>query len=282
MDINEHYDDFTGATHQLQIRTGQKATNPMTLNFERGQSESPRGHAFVYFSDAANPGTIAATYLVVLPVSVDFAKYMPPFLVGQVPEMGEDGITAFAFPPAPEPVGDLANLQEMAERRDDDLINAGTASLTDVMHLMTVVGEIVEEYAALCNKTGSPILPNQEEQPPEALESADAGVDDVVYGLMSEADQLGELTKLVGRLRFATEGGDTPTAEDASGRIRSLGRHMPSNRHINKLLDTAQSSSPDGAKLAQLYLERAYSLLREDYLRVKSIDDEIQATGIME
>jgi hypothetical protein len=253
----------------------------MTLNFERGQPDSPRGHAFVYFTDAADPGTIAATYLVVLPVNVDFAKYMPPFLVGQVPEMGEDGITAFAFPPSPEPVGDLTNLQEMADRRDDDLINAGTASLTDVMHLMTVVGKIVEEYAARCNEAGPQIL---DQQPSEALESADgdAGVDDVVYGLMSEADQLGELTKLVGRLRFATEGGDRPTAEDASGRIRSLGRHMPSNRHIDQLLDAAQSSSPDGAKLAQLYLERAYSLLREDYLRVKSIDDEIQATGIVE
>jgi len=257
----------------------------MALNFERGKVDSPRGHAFVYFSDAANPGTIAATYLVVLPVSVDFAKYMPPFLVGQVPDMGEDGITAFAFPPAPEPVGDLSDLMAMADRRDDDLINGGTASLTDAMHLMSVVGEIVEEYAALCNEAGSPILPNspnQEGQTPEALESAETGVDDVVYGLMSEADQLGELTKLVGRLRFATEGGDTPTADDASGRIRSLGHHIPSNRNIDQLLDAAQSSSPDGAKLAQLYLERAYSLLREDYLRVKSIDDEIQATGIVE
>jgi len=251
----------------------------MALNFERGKPDSPRGHAFVYFNDAANPGTIAATYLVVLPVSVDFSKYMPPFLVGQVPDMGEDGITAFAFPPAPEPMANLAALQEMADRRHDDLLNAGTASLTDVMHLMTVVGEIVEEYAALCNEAGSPIL---DEQSPDALESADVGVDDVVYGLMSEADQLGELTKLVGRLRFATEGGDVPTAEDASGRIRSLGRHMPSNRHIDQLLDAAQSTSSDGAKLAQLYLERAYSLLREDYLRVKSIDDEIEATGIVE
>lgn len=254
----------------------------MALNFERGQTGSPRGHAFVYFSDAANPGTIAATYLVVLPVSVDFAKYMPPFLVGQVPDMGEDGITAFAFPPAPEPVGDLTELMAMADRRDDDLINGGTASLSDAMHLMTVVGEIVEEYTALCNDAGSSVLGNQEDQAPEALESPDAGVDDVVYGLMSEADQLGELTKLVGRLRFATEGGDSPTADDASGRIRSLGRHMPSNRHIDQLLDAAQSTSPDGAKLAQLYLERAYSLLREDYLRVKSIDDEIQATGIVD
>ncbi|NQW15875.1 MAG: hypothetical protein HQ478_00145 [Chloroflexi bacterium] len=251
----------------------------MALNFERGRSDSPRGHAFIYFTDAASPGAIAATYAVVLPLSVDFSKYMPPFLVGQVPDMGEDGITAFAFPPAPEPVSDLASVQNMADRRDDDLINAGTASLTDVMHLMTVVGEIVEEYAGLCAQTGPPTL---EERPTDELESGDTGVDDVVYGLMSEADQLGELTKLVGRLRFATEGGDIPTGEDASARIRSLGRNLPSNRHIDQLLGAAQSSSPDGAKLAQLYLERAYSLLREDYLRVKSIDDEIEATGIVE
>ncbi len=69
----------------------------MDLNFERGDADSPRGHAVVYYRDPADPGKVAATYVIVLPVSVDFSKYMPPFLAGQVPNLGDKAITAFAF-----------------------------------------------------------------------------------------------------------------------------------------------------------------------------------------
>ena len=67
-------------------------------------------------------------------------------------------------------------------------------------------------------------------------------------------------------------------AEKPAANVRALGKHIPPNRQIDSLLDAAVSSSESGAKLAQLYLERAYSLLREDYLRVKAIDEEIAAT----
>jgi hypothetical protein len=246
----------------------------MALNFRRGDPANPRGHAFVYFTDASDMTTVAATYVIVLPVEVDFAKYMPPFLAGQVPNMSEGSLSCFAFPPAPEKMDDLEALERKAAQREDDLIDAGSASMGDVMHLMTVVGEIVDEYAALCEVGSSDAESVDEPEPREALS---AEVDDVVYSMMSEADQLGELTKLVGRLRYATEGGDGPTGDDSAAHIRALGRHMPENRQIDHLLEAARSAAPNGATLAQLYLERAYSLLREDYLRVKAIDEQIKS-----
>jgi hypothetical protein len=99
----------------------------------------------------------------------------------------------------------------------------------------------------------------------------------VLYGLMSEADKLNELTKLVGRLRYAAEGGDQATAGEADAHIRAMARQLPANRKVDRLLAAAHSRSPQGSKLAQLYLERAYCLYREDYMRVKSLDAEIAA-----
>ena len=60
----------------------------MDLKFEIGSSASPRGHALVYFIDASDPSKIGASYIVVLPVNVDIAKYVPPFLAGQIESIG--------------------------------------------------------------------------------------------------------------------------------------------------------------------------------------------------
>ncbi len=253
----------------------------MDLTFERGDGDSPRGHAVVYYRDSADRESVAATYVVVLPVSVDFSKYLPPFLAGQVPNLGDDAITAFAFPPSPEPAENHDAIVAMADARNDDLIFGGERQLSDVMGLLASVSEITEEYAGRYDAlSGGPKVEADSagEVGSEDLRSVGGGVDDVVYGMMSEADQLSELTKLVGRLRYATEGGDSATADEAAANVRALGRHMASNRHIDRLLDAAVSPSDSGAKLAQLYLERAYSLLREDYLRVKTNDEEITAT----
>ena len=253
----------------------------MDLTFESGDEHSPRGHAVLYYRDSAAPESVAATYVVVLPVSVDFSKYVPPFLAGQVPNLGDGAITAFAFPPSPEPAESYEAIVAMARARDDDLIFGGERQLSDVMGLLASVSEITEEYAGRYDAfSAGPMAraDSAEEAGNEDLRSVGSEVDDVVYGMMSDADRLGELTKLVGRLRYATEGGDSATADDATAHVRALGRHIPSNRHIDRLLDAAVSPSEDGAKLAQLYLERAYSLLREDYLRVKAIDEEITAT----
>ncbi len=260
----------------------------MDLTFERGDASAPRGHALVYFRDTTNPDEIAATYLILLPVSVDLQKYVPPFLAGQLPMGGEADLSAFAFPPAPEPVESYDFLVSIADARGDDLIFAGNRSLSDAAQMMGVIGEILSEYGERY-QIGSPSSPELAEPGDTAGDVPDGpagsqaesayAVDDVVYALMSEADQLGELTKLTGRLRFAAEGGDDDTAGEATAHMRAIAIHVARNRNIDLLIDAALDKSEAGGKLAQLYLERAYALYREDYLRVKALDEDIERTG---
>jgi len=253
----------------------------MDLNFERGDANSPRGHALVYFRDTANPDTVSATYLILLPVSVDLKKYVPPFLAGQLPMGGEADLSAFAFPPAPEPVESHEFLVSVAEARDDDLIFAGSKPLADAANMMGVIGEILSEYG---DRYRIGVPSNRELGESGAAATAASGqteftVDDVMYAMMSEADQLGELTKLTGRLRFAAEGGDHDTAGEATAYMRAIAAHVADNRNIDLLIDAALDKTEVGGKLAQLYLERAYALYREDYLRVKALDEDIERVG---
>jgi len=253
----------------------------MDLNFERGDANSPRGHALVYFRDTANPDTVSATYLILLPVSVDLKKYVPPFLAGQLPMGGEADLSAFAFPPAPEPVESHEFLVSVAEARDDDLIFAGSKPLADAANMMGVIGEILSEYG---DRYRIGVPSNRELGESGAAATAASGqteftVDDVMYAMMSEADQLGELTKLTGRLRFAAEGGDHDTAGEATAHMRAIAAHVADNRNIDFLIAAALDKTEVGGKLAQLYLERAYALYREDYLRVKALDEDIERVG---
>ena len=50
----------------------------MDVSFERGDPRKPKGHALAYFRSRSEPDKVYATYIIVLPISVDFAKYVPP------------------------------------------------------------------------------------------------------------------------------------------------------------------------------------------------------------
>ncbi|MBT3941371.1 MAG: hypothetical protein HOC77_02135 [Chloroflexi bacterium] len=259
----------------------------MDLAFERGEASAPRGHALVYFRDSVNPDSIAATYLILLPVTVDLQKYVPPFLAGQLPMGSEADLSAFAFPPAPEAVESYDYLVAVAEARGDDLIFAGNRSLSDATNMMGVIAEILTEYgqryqiSAPSNPelTEAGAVPDGADGSEQAELTSAYAVDDVVYAMMNEADQLNELTKLTGRLRFAAEGGDDETAGEATAHMRAIAIHVADNRNIDSLIDAALDKTEVGGKLAQLYLERAYALYREDYLRVKALDEDIERTG---
>jgi hypothetical protein len=243
----------------------------MSLQFEKGDPAKPLGHAIIYFTDRDDPHSAGATYVVLLPVLVDMAKYVPPFLAGQIEALGDPDLSSFAFPPAPEPVKSVEWVRNLADARGDDLIFGGSANLKDTAGLMGVVGQIAAEYGRLYEESTKSAA---ESEPPAAPELPE--VDDVVYGMMSEADLLSEVTTLVGRLRFAIEGRDTGTAREAEAKIRAIGRNLPENRQIALLADAAISAQSTGAKLAQLYLERAYGLLREDYRRVQAVEEQIR------
>lgn len=250
----------------------------MALQFDKGDSAHPRGHALVYFRDWRDPERVSATYIVILPVSVDIAKYVPPFLAGQIEQLSAGDMSAFSFPPAPEPVNSEAEVRSLAESRSDDLIFGGSQRLDDAANLMGLVASITSEYRKLYDEHAQQVKGAGGGSGVSLDEAVPGktGEDDFLYGLMSEADLLNELTALVGKLRYAIEGRDGPAAEDSEARIRAAGRFMPKNRRIDLLADAAAGRGPHADELARLYLERAYGLFKEEYRQVKTVEDRIK------
>ena len=117
----------------------------MSLEFTYGNVDTPTGHALVYYVDASN-NVYYASYVVLLPIMVDVTKYVPPFLMNQVGEIGPGDMSAFAFPPAPEIVEGLDLLESLAKSRKDDLIFGGNFESDDVANSMVKVNEIDEQY----------------------------------------------------------------------------------------------------------------------------------------
>ena len=244
----------------------------MALNFERGDKERARGHALLYFRNSIDPDEIWATYLVVLPVSVDIAKYVPPFLASQVADIGAKEMSAFAFPPAPEKLGSYEKLTQLAESRDDDVLDGGTTNPADVTSVLYAVNETVREYSQA-------YFENQESKqlPSEKASSPDLDVNQVVYSLMSEQDRLGELTRSIGKLRFAIDGEDQRLIQEVEEEIRMLAGMLPESYSLAKLIAAAKTPGDKGAKLADLYIQRCYSLAHQQFESLAGVEQQIAA-----
>ncbi len=239
----------------------------MELNFEKGTKDGPVGHALIYFTHINDNSRVSASYVVLLPLKVDISKYIPPFLSGQIETLGKNDMSHFAFPPTPEPVESLDALRKIADIRKDDLINGGNHNLDEVTSMLSLIAEFAEEYVK--------INPEPTLDAPVVTENTD-DVDDVVYSMMSEGDLLSELTMVIGKMRYAVEGDDLPTIEESARKIVSMGKQLPPNRNINSLAIFAKGNGNVNGKLAQLFLDRAYALFKEDYKKVKLIEDEIE------
>ncbi len=240
----------------------------MDITFERGDEAAPRGHAILYLRSRADADEIWATYVVILPIAVDVSKYVPPFLMNQVAQAGPTELSAFAFPPAPERVGSREALEEMASRREDDVLYCGTFDTGDVAGAMMTVNEAVQTYADRCGPVAGEEAADVEDD--DAL-----GVSEVLYGLMNDADKLGELTSLVGRLKFAVEGSDDVQTREAEREMRLLARHLPTDNQVHHLVEAVKASDSRGATLADLYLQRCYHLVKEEYREMADIDRQL-------
>ena len=249
----------------------------MALNFVNGSESSPKGHAFVFFEDPTS-GICYGSYVVLLPITVDVSKYVPPFLMNQVGELGAGDMNAFAFPPAPEPVESLEYLVQLSDQRSDDLIDAGTISSTDVTDSMMKVNEIVEEYLQIYEDAfgTTPVIAMETD---ESLSEGSTAtrVNDVLYSLMGESDRLSELTKLVGKLRYATQTEEESLISEAKEEIRVLSTFLPDSFEIDKLIQAALDSNDGSESLTDLYLKRCFHLHREEYAELAAIETEIAA-----
>ena len=247
--------------------------NGMDLVFDRGDQQSPKGHALLYFRSGSDHEELWATYLLVLPITVDVSKYVPPFLMNQMGEIGAKELSAFAFPPAPEKVPDYAHLEQMAGVRDDDILFGGTINPVDVASAMMSVNEAVIKYSEMYVSL-APAVPEHE---PEAGEGLDGtSINEVLYGLMSDGDRLSELTGLVGRLRDASENPEETLSKEAEAEINLLARHLPDNHQVPRLIEVTKLSGSRGATLADLYLQRCFHLVQEEYVKLGQVEQEIK------
>ena len=257
----------------------------MDLTFERGDRQRPKGHALAYFRVDTEPGQVYATYLVTLPVQADLTKYVPPFLASHLGNLPLSDFSAFAMPPVPEPVDSFAELERLSQLRDDDLIYGGSTFSFDLPRMMESVTEMVQVYAQLCsdyfaNARPERLGPSAPAESPEG-ESADDDksyrVSEVLLSLMSEPDKLAELSRLLGKLRFAQEGQDDATILEVSEEVTALARHLPEEFWVTDLLAAAQDASQRGVQLARLYLDRCFRLSAGDSGAARRLEEEIRS-----
>lgn len=246
----------------------------MDIVFEKGDAHKPRGHALLYFTSSSDAHEVWATYMIILPITVDMSKYVPPFLMNQVGDISASDMTAFAFPPAPEKLESHQMLENIANIRDDDVLFAGSIDPSNISHAMSLVNDAVQEYV----KAYSGIVGNSLDS--LATDSSDEhkgmGVDEVLYGLMSEGDKLTELTKLISRLRFAVEGSDLRLIKETEEDIELLKIHLSDNYNVTQLIDMVKIGGISGSKLADLYLQRCYHLVQEEYSKLIEVDAQIK------
>ena len=270
----------------------------MDLVFDRGDSQHPRGHALLYFRVDTEPDKVYATYVVTLPVKSDLTKYVPPFLASHLGNMPFSDLSAFAMPPVPEAVNSFGELERLSQLREDDLVYGGSMFSFDLPRMMETATEAVQVYSSLCSEALGMISTPAEgaaeaigEELRETLEAAAApetepepepepddslNVNEVLFSFMSESDKLGELSRLLGRLRFAVDGADQSEADEVGSEITVLARHLPEDFKVRDLLDVAKDNSERSSQLAKLYIDRCFRLSAGDAGAATELDAQIQ------
>ena len=269
----------------------------MDLIFDNGDSQNPRGHALLYFRVDTEPDTVYATYVVTLPVKSDLTKYVPPFLASHLGNMPLSDLSAFAMPPVPEAVGSFSELERLSHLRGDDLVYGGSMFSFDLARMMETATEAVQVYSSLCSDSlamnsspaegaaaaigeelretlQAPPAPEPEPEPEEEQDDS-LNVNEVLFSFMSESDKLSELSKLLGRLRFAVDGSDQSASEEVSAEITVLARHLPENFKVGELLEVAKDNSARSSQLAKLYIDRCFRLSAGEELAATELDAQI-------
>ena len=259
----------------------------MDLYFDRGDSNNPAGHALVYFRVDTEPDKVYASYVVTLPIKSDLTKFLPPFLASHLGALPLNDLSSFAMPPVPEPVDGFGELERLSMQRGDDLVYAGSMFSYDLPRMMESVTEAVSSYGELYSASGKSAtvageaavvegesLPVAEE--PEEEADGSLSVNEVLFSFMSESDKLSELSRLLGRLRFAVEGADSAAAAEVGDEIRALARHLPEEFQLANLLAVSQDTSERSSQLAKLYLDRCFRLSAGETAQAAELEEEIR------
>lgn len=239
----------------------------MAAAFEIGDPDRPRGHALLYFRPSNGESEIVATYVIVLPIAINPAKYIPPAFAARMPQAASE-VAATALPPIPEAMESIEHIRQLAQRRGDDLLDGGVVG-NEPEQLMVAAHEAAQQYAAQYQRAleNEPVPAVAPPEPPDE--------DALRWMLMSEKERIGELAKLTGQLRYAVDGGDDYLRRQAVEKVERLRRLLPEKYRIGEFLEVAQQPNERGRRLTELYVDRCYKLSNEEYEALASIDRQI-------
>lgn len=257
----------------------------MSIQFLRGDPHAPKGHAIFVARSTLNSRTTLCTYCVVPPMPLSLAKYLPSFLAAQMsPEELQDAtnVPVMPIPPMLEEGSSLEHLQMLADERDDDLCEIGTVNPENDPARMQLVAQGCQEYGQLYMSHASSFrqlspsgpLPALAEEEPAPLDDLDA--EELLLQTMTDRQRLAELSKLVGVVRYALGGNDTHLLRETQQRMQRIARQMPEKYRSTELITAAISPQERGARLAELYIERGYKLLDEEYADIPGIEHSIR------
>ena len=225
----------------------------------------------VYFRLENEPNEVLAAYIVVLPITLDFSKYIPPFLASQLSEFNSKDASAFSLPPVPEKIGTYEKVLQIVKHRNDDLIFGGTINENAVSELMELMTNIVKEYSS-CYENA--LHGNQMQITNEKDEQLN--VNNVLYTLMNDKDKLGELSKMIGKIRFALQINDNSLLKEIEQEMENLSELLPQSFNIKEIVKSSKDKSEKGTSLTRLYIDRCYKLADGLTQDVEIIDKKIK------
>ena len=233
----------------------------------------------MFFRDADSPDEVWATYLVVAPIKMDLGKYIPAAFASQLSgQLAANQPVAYPLPPVPEKFeGGLSALEHLAELRGDDLIDGGTLRMSDPLYALQPVTDLGSQYAERCAAflESEPGMSATEE--PTGSNGSNADVDDLLLQVMPDREKVGRLARLTGTLRYAIDGADTRLIEETIDEMARVARHLSDKYRPTELIAAARAPGPRSAELTQLFLERCYRLVDEDYRALADLDARIEA-----
>jgi hypothetical protein len=248
------------------------------LSYRVGDPDRPRGHALVFFRDADDPDSIWATYLVVVPIAMDLAKYIPAAFAPQLAGQLVGGApAAYPLPPMPERLdGGLEHLDRLAELRSDDVLDGGTLRVGEPWQALHPVTEIGAQYAEACTRyiASAPAVGAAPTAP--SLSASSVDVDNLLLQVMPDGEKVSRLARLTGTLRYAVGGHDTGLAQETVDEMERIGRFLGDKYRLPELITAARTEGEPAGHLAQLYVERCYKLAEEDYAALGDLDRRIE------
>jgi hypothetical protein len=252
----------------------------MGLHFLRGNGQTPRGHALFFARSTNDSQVIYSTYCLIPPIPMSLAKYFPPIFAAQIPIeelQGAVRISGMPIPPMLEEGLTLEQLEELAERRDDDLCDLGTTSSEEVERMQAASAncqEYAQLYASYIAQKRPPAQKKIIHSEPLPVDELDP--EELLLEAMPERQKLTELGKLIGTARYALDGQDIPLLRETKRRMERTIRRLPEKYRGIELVAAATSNKPNSGRLAELYLSRAYKLADEEYADIPGIDRTIQ------